>query len=276
MSSRFERAFELYKHLRETSDDLGLLRVSGALDYHLVRVCADLGDLARAECDVPKFRRQTLEILGRSIRLEVAGFFSSSELGGSPGGEAPLAVAEVWDERTVTSRAEHYNAEVLQGAGLSVFLAPRTRWLEAVEMLEERHLETLDIYRESIEPYRLRACYTRHWAHGATMFGLVVGRRGALSQRALLSLDVMLPIIQVGEQLARHRTRRPGFPREPLGLPPRQAQIAALVARGLRNAEIAALLGVSKLTVRNHLVEIFRKTGVSTRAELAARVAAEG
>ena len=51
-------------------------------------------------------------------------------------------------------------------------------------------------------------------------------------------------------------------------LPPRQREIAAYVARGLRNAEVAALLGLSPLTVRNQLASIFRKLDVSTRAEL--------
>ena len=38
--------------------------------------------------------------------------------------------------------------------------------------------------------------------------------------------------------------------------------------RGLVNREIAAILTVSPNTVRNHLVAVFRKMNVSTRAEL--------
>ena len=41
-----------------------------------------------------------------------------------------------------------------------------------------------------------------------------------------------------------------------------------LVARGLSNPEIGALLRVSPHTVRNHLASVFRKASVSSRAEL--------
>jgi DNA-binding CsgD family transcriptional regulator len=56
-------------------------------------------------------------------------------------------------------------------------------------------------------------------------------------------------------------------------LSPREREIAALVARGLRTREIAAVFGTSPNTVRNQIVKIFTKAGVTTRAELAARAA---
>jgi DNA-binding CsgD family transcriptional regulator len=56
----------------------------------------------------------------------------------------------------------------------------------------------------------------------------------------------------------------------------REKQIVELVARGLRNAEIAALCGTSCHTVRNQLAIIFTKLDVSTRSELVARAIAEG
>ena len=43
----------------------------------------------------------------------------------------------------------------------------------------------------------------------------------------------------------------------------------ALVLRGLTNGEVAGVLGVSPHTVRNTLVEIFKKVDVSRRSELA-------
>lgn len=58
-------------------------------------------------------------------------------------------------------------------------------------------------------------------------------------------------------------------PRAYVALPSREREVAHLVRRGLTNAEIAALVGVSSNTVRNQLASIFRKLGVSTRAELA-------
>ncbi len=51
-------------------------------------------------------------------------------------------------------------------------------------------------------------------------------------------------------------------------LTPRESEIVGYLSRGLQNAEIASVLGTSPNTVRNQLASLFRKLGVSTRAEL--------
>ena len=59
-------------------------------------------------------------------------------------------------------------------------------------------------------------------------------------------------------------------------LTPRDRKLVGLVARGLRNREIAEELGVTEGTVKVYLHGIFEKLGVSTRTELARRVSDEG
>jgi DNA-binding NarL/FixJ family response regulator len=49
----------------------------------------------------------------------------------------------------------------------------------------------------------------------------------------------------------------------------RERQIAALVARGLKNKDIAQELKISENTVKRHLQSIFNKTGARDRLELA-------
>jgi pimeloyl-ACP methyl ester carboxylesterase len=60
----------------------------------------------------------------------------------------------------------------------------------------------------------------------------------------------------------------PGRPRPSLaGLTSREGEIVELLARGLDNARIAAQLGMSEKTVRNHITHIFDKLGVESRAQ---------
>lgn len=56
-----------------------------------------------------------------------------------------------------------------------------------------------------------------------------------------------------------------------LDLSAREREILDCVCRGKTNAEIAATLGISPFTVKNHVQRIFRKIGVTNRTEAAAR-----
>jgi len=55
-----------------------------------------------------------------------------------------------------------------------------------------------------------------------------------------------------------------------LGLTDRQAEVTRLAARGLSNREIAARLHVSPRTVKRHLENVYRHTGVGSRGALTA------
>lgn len=50
----------------------------------------------------------------------------------------------------------------------------------------------------------------------------------------------------------------------------REDEVAALVAQGRTNRQIAAALHISEKTVERHLSSIFRKLGVDRRAAVAA------
>jgi DNA-binding NarL/FixJ family response regulator len=59
-------------------------------------------------------------------------------------------------------------------------------------------------------------------------------------------------------------------------LTPREREVAALVARGLSNREIASLLVVSEGTAGNHVQHILEKLGFHTRAQIASWATACG
>jgi two-component system nitrate/nitrite response regulator NarL len=61
-----------------------------------------------------------------------------------------------------------------------------------------------------------------------------------------------------------------------LGLSPREKEIVRLVARGLPNKAIAKVLDISLWTVATHVRRVFAKVGVSSRAEMIARILQDG
>lgn len=61
-----------------------------------------------------------------------------------------------------------------------------------------------------------------------------------------------------------------------VSLSPREKEIVRLVAKGLPNKTIAAVLEISPWTVATHLRRVFGKLGVGSRAEMVACVLKEG
>jgi DNA-binding NarL/FixJ family response regulator len=60
------------------------------------------------------------------------------------------------------------------------------------------------------------------------------------------------------------------------GLTPREREVAALIAEGKYNREIAEALVISERTVETHVSNIFLKLGFSSRAQIAAWVVEQG
>ncbi|MGH2921070.1 MAG: LuxR C-terminal-related transcriptional regulator, partial [Gaiellaceae bacterium] len=72
------------------------------------------------------------------------------------------------------------------------------------------------------------------------------------------------------------RGPRPSTRKNPAGLTARQIEVLGLVAKGLRNAEIAERLTVSTRTVDHHMTAILGKLGARSRIEAAAEAARLG
>jgi len=99
-----------------------------------------------------------------------------------------------------------------------------------------------------------------------------------LRRRALLDLagrsfgvSILRPNVNGQPVLAVVHARLPASPDLFDALTVREREVAGLVARGLTNKRIAAALGISVATVKDHVHRILVKTGLETRAAVAAR-----
>lgn len=73
--------------------------------------------------------------------------------------------------------------------------------------------------------------------------------------------------VKIFEYLRRERSLPPEVISAPV-LSLREREVAELVVAGKSNKEIAAILGISESTVKNHITSILRKLGVQDRMEL--------
>ncbi len=114
------------------------------------------------------------------------------------------------------------------------------------------------------------------WDTARTLIGLgIAQRRLRRRSEARRTLEQAIEIFdQLGApgwvEQARLELRRLGG-RRPVGamLTPSEARVAELVAEGMQNKQVAAVLVVSAGTVEAHLTSIYRKLGVRSRTELA-------
>lgn len=85
--------------------------------------------------------------------------------------------------------------------------------------------------------------------------------------------DLSALCIHLSTKLATLRAKPKTFPYSAASpLTPRELQIAELVAQGLTNTEIAARLWITQNSVKQALKRMFRKLGVSARAEMVTKL----
>lgn len=83
-------------------------------------------------------------------------------------------------------------------------------------------------------------------------------------------LELLLPHLHLAlGRLPVPRAAQPGMPARPLSA--RETEIVRWLRAGKSNDEMGRLLGISALTVKNHLQRIYRALGVSNRAHALAR-----
>ena len=118
--------------------------------------------------------------------------------------------------------------------------------------------------------------------HARALLALgTVQRRSKRRREARATLEAALATFEgLGAELWAERTRGElkrisGRAATPGALTPAEERVAALVAEGKTNREVAAALYLSERTVEGHLSHVFGKLGVRSRTELARALAAE-
>jgi len=106
---------------------------------------------------------------------------------------------------------------------------------------------------------------------------IAAGARGVLSKSmpATALADALLAIAD-GEIVISPTFSRPhehGWPGHDSRLTARESEVAAFLAEGFSNHEIADALYISEHTVKSHLKAILQKTGAESRAKAVARIA---
>jgi DNA-binding NarL/FixJ family response regulator len=120
------------------------------------------------------------------------------------------------------------------------------------------------------------------------IYSFQVGAKGVFSRdRSVEQLAKCLEVVHAGQIWAgtnelqiilQAMAKRSHF--EPVSatgiklLTSREAEVAALVADGLRNREISERMNLSAHTVKNYLYRVYEKLGISSRVELTAHVLA--
>ena len=148
---------------------------------------------------------------------------------------------------------------------------PRCDGVEATRLLVER------------EPATKVVILTTYADDKSVIDALRAGARGYLTkdaggeefrealQQVLDDRAVIAPAVQghLVDAIASSRPTKDGQPpsRLPDELTPREAEVLALIADGLSNAEIGERLFLGRATVKTHINRIFAKTGVRDRAQ---------
>jgi len=223
------------------------------------QLASEIAEIASGASSLLSFREETLTSLRRAIGCDLA---------------------TVQDARTGTT-----------GIGFAVddleLTKQHARWEEEQPLSERPSMATassLCLTGHQLKPFEClcerlslpspSSMATHSWTarSGPIVIGLTrMGASRAFDQADLALLDCVIPVFSVAQALLcvpAERVEPFGQWCDEAGLTHRQREVAHLVTRGLRNAEIATILRCSSDTVRNHLVAIFRKAGVTNKAEL--------
>jgi DNA-binding CsgD family transcriptional regulator len=289
-----EESLQLRQHTEHPSAPLYVKAMAHA--------CLGLVDEARREADAGRAEAERAEdVVFRMQNLHVLGFIELSvgnlEAAHTHLGEATDLLRPRWNREFGDCHVVPDEIEALAGLGDLVRAEDLTAWMEEVGGRTDRAwtLATAGRSRALVRAARHdldgaeAALEQALHAHQRLPMPFELGRtlliqgvvRRRMKRRAAAreALEESLGVFErLGASLwaekARAEIARIGVRTEAqTGLTPIEERIAALVAEGRTNRQIADALFLSTKTVEGNLSRLYRKIGVRSRAELAARAA---
>ena len=235
------------------------------------RAMGEIAELALSYDDQAEFRDGLLDRLDQLIGFDLASLHS-----GRDPRQASMRMRG-YDVELVAERLLGYMMELEAG---ELAAADSDRPLVDTDVLSLKRRERLSLYREQLRPHGVSVMMTTIWRDRNAGFGFHLARCGRGRQfhrHEIDTLEQVLPAIKLAESYVAARAMAADRPAtrsfdawaDQVGLTRAERRVAELVVRGLQNREIATLLGVSALTVRNQLGAVFRKAEVTNRSELA-------
>ena len=107
---------------------------------------------------------------------------------------------------------------------------------------------------------------------------ILKGQPAAVVHRQLLQLRHGIPALSpaIARRIMEHFQRTGPVDGESQALTARETDVLSMVSKGFRNAEVAQALGLAESTIATHVKSIYRKLGISSRAEAALHAARMG
>jgi non-specific serine/threonine protein kinase len=247
-----------------------------------------------------RLHRQSADQIGVVLALAQIGFIHLCA------GEA-TATADWWGECARVSEVSGnawYQAYSQWGLGMAALLRAdhdRAAQLECAALRTMQHMDDpmgvalcLDALAWAVAPGReaaravtLAAAAEAAWAaipatqpdplqahHDAALRAARAAVPGADYRAAFAKGSAMDQAAAIAFALGESPPRRPAAPADQPRLTRRERDVAALVAQGMSNSQIAATLVISVRTVETHMQHIMDKLGCGTRAQIAAWSAA--
>jgi DNA-binding CsgD family transcriptional regulator len=267
-ASRHVRLAPIARSYYSPLGDLG-----GATLGEVESAVGEIAELAATDASLDALRRGYVSILRRVVDFDFAIAWSV---------DSPVTPASA---TTVGFRETHFSdycRGVARYDGELVPLISRTLASGVVHDLSvfsARERDRITFYQDIIRPIGSREFLTGALRVGERVLGFIQLGRGrgasrAFDDRAIGALNRVLPALSLGEAVRRSPSARESRLPQGFSFTRREDQIIQHARLGHTVADIALALGTSPHTVRNQLAKLYRKLGVSSRAELVGLVVA--